>query len=87
MSAGRPHERSLPLSGVRVLDFSSLLPGPLTSLLLAEAGAEVLQVERPPRGDEMRSYVPRLGESSANYALLNRGKRSAAVEPQGPGRA
>jgi crotonobetainyl-CoA:carnitine CoA-transferase CaiB-like acyl-CoA transferase len=84
MSAGRPHERSLPLAGVRVLDFSSLLPGPLASLLLAEAGAEVLQVERPPRGDEMRSYVPRLGESSANYALLNRGKRSAAVDLKDP---
>lgn len=73
-----------PLSGVKVLDFSSLLPGPLTTLLLAEAGAEVLQVERPPRGDEMRSYIPRLGPSSANYALLNRGKRSAAVDLKDP---
>jgi alpha-methylacyl-CoA racemase len=73
-----------PLAGVQVLDFSSLLPGPLTTLLLAEAGAEVLQVERPPRGDEMRSYVPRLGPSSANYALLNRGKRSAAVDLKDP---
>ncbi|MGY1605130.1 CaiB/BaiF CoA transferase family protein [Geodermatophilus sp. SYSU D00815] len=78
---GRP---SPPLAGVRVLDFSSLLPGPLATLLLAEAGAEVLQVERPPRGDEMRSYQPRLGESSANYALLNRGKRSAAVDLKDP---
>jgi len=75
---------SLPLAGVRVLDFSSLLPGPMATLLLAEAGAEVLQVERPPGGEEMRSYSPRLGESSANYALLNRGKRAAAVDLKDP---
>jgi alpha-methylacyl-CoA racemase len=73
-----------PLTGIRVLDFSTLLPGPLTTLLLAEAGADVLQLERPPRGDEMRGYVPRLGESSANYALLNRGKRSVAVDLKDP---
>ncbi|MPZ63554.1 MAG: CoA transferase [Propionibacteriales bacterium] len=73
-----------PLAGLKVLDFSTLLPGPLATLLLAEAGAEVLQLERPPRGDEMRSYQPRLGESSANYALLNRGKRSAAVDLKDP---
>jgi alpha-methylacyl-CoA racemase len=73
-----------PLAGMRVLDFSTLLPGPLATLLLAEAGAEVLQVERPPRGDEMRSYRPRLGEDSANYTLLNRGKRSAAVDLKDP---
>jgi alpha-methylacyl-CoA racemase len=75
---------SLPLAGVRVLDFSSLLPGPMATLLLAEAGAEILQVERPPRGDEMRSYSPRVGESSANYALLNRGKRAVAVDLKDP---
>jgi crotonobetainyl-CoA:carnitine CoA-transferase CaiB-like acyl-CoA transferase len=72
------------LAGVKVLDFSTLLPGPLATLLLAEAGAEVLQIERPPRGDEMRSYTPKLGESSANYALLNRGKQSAAADLKDP---
>jgi len=69
-----------PLSGVRVLDFSTLLPGPLATLLLAEAGADVLKIERPGVGDEMRTYVPRLGASSANFALLNRGKRSAVLD-------
>ncbi len=73
-----------PLHGVTVLDFSTLLPGPLATLVLAEAGAEVLQIERPPRGDEMRSYAPTLGDSSANYALLNRGKGSAAVDLKDP---
>ncbi len=69
-----------PLSGVRVLDFSTLLPGPLATLLLAEAGAEVIKIERPGRGDEMRSYTPKFGADSVNFALLNRGKRSIAID-------
>jgi crotonobetainyl-CoA:carnitine CoA-transferase CaiB-like acyl-CoA transferase len=70
---------------VRVLDFSTLLPGPLATLLLAEAGAEVVKIERPEHGDEMRSYEPKLGPDSANFALLNRGKRSIAVDLKDPG--
>jgi crotonobetainyl-CoA:carnitine CoA-transferase CaiB-like acyl-CoA transferase len=71
---------SQPLAGVCVLDFSTLLPGPLASLLLAEAGAEVIKIERPGSGDEMRSYEPKFGDSSVNFALLNRGKRSIAID-------
>lgn len=70
----------IPLGGIRVLDFSTLLPGPLATLILAEAGAQVIKVERPDRGDEMRSYTPKFGEDSANFALLNRGKESVAVD-------
>ncbi|MFT4066546.1 CaiB/BaiF CoA transferase family protein [Paraburkholderia sp.] len=69
-----------PLTGVKVLDFSTLLPGPLCSLLLAEAGAEVIKFERPARGDEMRSYEPKAGLDSANFVLLNRGKKSVAID-------
>lgn len=69
-----------PLEGIRVLDFSTLLPGPLATLILVEAGAEVIKVERPGRGDEMRSYVPKFGDDSVNFALLNRGKRSIAID-------
>lgn len=68
-----------PLHGVRVLDLSSLLPGPLATLLLADAGADVVRIERPPAGDELRSYEPKLGETSAQYAILNRGKRAFAA--------
>jgi alpha-methylacyl-CoA racemase len=69
-----------PLTGIRVLDFSTLLPGPLATLLLAEAGAEVIRIERPGAGDEMRSYTPKFGTDSVNFALLNRGKRSIAID-------
>src|SRR6188474_1388415 len=68
-----------PLAGIRVLDFSTLLPGPLATLLLAEAGAEVIKIERPGRGDEMRSYEPKFGADSVNFALLNRGKKSLTI--------
>jgi alpha-methylacyl-CoA racemase len=69
-----------PLHGITVLDFSTLLPGPLATLLLAEAGARVIKVERPGNGDEMRSYTPKFGKDSVNFALLNRGKESVAID-------
>jgi alpha-methylacyl-CoA racemase len=68
-----------PLAGIRVIDFSTLLPGPLASLILAEAGAEVVKVERP-EGDEMRGYEPRFGAAGVGFALLNRGKRSITLD-------
>jgi len=73
-----------PLAGVRVLDFSTLLPGPLAGLILAEAGAEVIKVERADYGEEMRLYAPKFGDTSANFAMLNRGKRSLAVDLKDP---
>jgi len=74
-----------PLDGLLVLDFSTLLPGPMATLLLAEAGAEVVKVERPGFGEEMRHYQPRWGRDSVNFALLNRGKKSIAVDLKNPG--
>ncbi len=78
-------EMMRPLEGIRVLDFSTLLPGPMATLVLAEAGAEVIKIERPGRGDEMRSYAPKFGADSVNFALLNRGKRSIAIDLKQPG--
>jgi len=74
-----------PLDGIKVLDLSTLLPGPLATLILAEAGAEIIKVERPGRGDEMRSYVPKFGSDSSNFAMLNRGKRSIAIDLKSEG--
>jgi crotonobetainyl-CoA:carnitine CoA-transferase CaiB-like acyl-CoA transferase len=53
----------LPLAGIRVLDFSTLLPGPMAGLFLFEAGAELIKIERPGTGDELRTSSPRLGEA------------------------
>ena len=74
----------IPLEGIRVLDFSTLLPGPLATLILAEAGAQVIKIERPERGDEMRSYTPEFGADSVNFALLNRGKESVEFDLKSP---
>ena len=72
------------LAGVRILDFSTLLPGPLATLFLVDAGAEVVKIERAPGGDEMRSYNPRWGDDSGNFHLLNRGKKSVALDLKSP---
>lgn len=69
----------LPLEGLTVLDFSTLLPGPLTTLMLAEAGATVIKVERP-GGEDMRRFPPRLDGGSAPYAVLNGNKESIVVD-------
>ena len=68
------------LDGIKVLDFSTLLPGPMATLFLAEAGAEVIKVERPGSGEDMRQYPPFWGGESINFAMLNRGKKSIAVD-------
>ena len=69
----------LPLDDLLVLDFSTLLPGPMASLFLAEAGARVIRVERP-GGEDMRRFPPRFGETSAPFAVLNRGKDSVEID-------
>src|SRR5215469_10921532 len=68
-----------PLSGLCVLDFTTLLPGPLATLMLAEAGAEVIKIERP-GGEEMRAAAPCLDGESVAFALLNRGKTSCVLD-------
>ena len=51
-----------PLEGLFVLDFSTLLPGPLATLLLAEAGAEVVKIERPGSGEENARPYAQMGD-------------------------
>jgi alpha-methylacyl-CoA racemase len=72
-----------PLSGLLVLDFTTLLPGPLATLVLAEAGAEVIKIERP-GGEDMRHYEPRFDGESAMFMLLNRGKQSLVLDLKHP---
>ena len=68
-----------PLEGVLVADFTTLLPGPLATLLLAEAGAEVVKIERP-GGEDVRRFPPHWGNQSAAFAFLNRGKKSLIAD-------
>lgn len=72
-----------PLKGIKVLDFSTLLPGPMCTLLLAEAGADVIKIERA-SGDDMRDYSPKIGADSVNFSLLNRGKKSIVADLKDP---
>ncbi len=79
---------SLPLEGVRVLDFSTLLPGPYATQLLADMGAEVLRVEAPNRPDLLKLMPPMVGEGkakvSAAHASINRNKKSIAIDLKNP---
>jgi crotonobetainyl-CoA:carnitine CoA-transferase CaiB-like acyl-CoA transferase len=67
------------LNGVRILDLSRLLPGPYCTRLLADLGAEVIKVEEPGRGDYIRSLAPFENGVSIAFELLNRGKKSIAL--------
>ncbi|NRH29555.1 CaiB/BaiF CoA-transferase family protein [Pseudomonas sp. MS19] len=73
-----------PLASLKILDFSTLLPGPFASLLLADMGAEVLRVESPTRADLVRVLPPHVDGVSASHAYLNRNKRSIALDLKKP---
>jgi crotonobetainyl-CoA:carnitine CoA-transferase CaiB-like acyl-CoA transferase len=73
-----------PLSSLKVLDFSTLLPGPFASLLLADMGAAVLRIESPTRLDLLRVLPPHDQGVSASHAYLNRNKRSLALDLKQP---
>jgi crotonobetainyl-CoA:carnitine CoA-transferase CaiB-like acyl-CoA transferase len=70
-----------PLTGIRVLDLSRVLAGPLASQTLADMGAEVIKVERPGTGDETRGYPPfsPSGKYSSYFGSVNRGKKSITI--------
>jgi len=74
----------VPLRGVRVLDLSRLLPGPFASLVLADLGAEVDKIEDTDAGDYLRHMPPLVGDTSAMFLALNRGKRSACLDLKKP---
>ena len=72
------------LTGVNVLDFSTLLPGPLATKLLYDAGAQVIKVERPGTGDDLRHYPPMQDGTSVSFQQLNGGKQSITVDLKDP---
>ena len=83
MTPGAPS--APPLAGLRVLDLSRVLAGPLCTMMLGDLGADVLKVERPGTGDDTRQWGPPWaegpgGRESAYYLSVNRNKRSVAAD-------
>lgn len=69
-----------PLNGLKILDFTTLLPGPYATQLLADMGADVLRIEAPNRPDLLKYMPPMVGKVSAAHATINRNKKSLALD-------
>ncbi len=72
-----------PLAGIRVIDLSAVVSGPMAAGILADQGADVIKVE-PPGGDMSRHVGPAKGDISALFMAINRGKRSIALDLKAP---
>lgn len=71
---------SLPLEGVTIVDLTTRLPGPLATLMLAQAGARVIHVERAPDGEEMRRLEPAVDGLSVHYRWLSQRKETVLLD-------
>lgn len=69
----------LPLDGIRILDLTRLIPGAFCTSILADLGAEVIKIEEPKIGDYGRQIRPLKGSISYRFLLLNRNKKSFAL--------
>src|SRR5437899_11821731 len=75
-SSGRP-----PLSGIRVIDFSRVIAGPMCTQILSDMGAEVIKIENPDGGDDTRKGAgPRVAGERHFFMTFNRGKKSVALD-------
>lgn len=77
-------KRSAPLSDVKVLDLSNFLAAPMCGMLLADFGADVLKVERPGAGDEMRYWGENRDGVGLYHKVINRGKKSITLDLRTP---
>ena len=73
-----------PLSGLRVIDLTRVLAGPLATQFLGDLGAEILKIEPPGTGDETRGFAPFVGDEGHYFVGLNRGKRSLVLDLRHP---
>ena len=80
----KPTDATLPLSGIRVIDLANFLAGPITSMFLADFGADVIKVERPETGDEVRFWGNNKDGVGLMYKLINRNKRSITADLKSP---
>ena len=76
-----------PLDGLRVVDLSRVLAGPVATMILGDLGADVVKIERPGTGDDTRGWGPPWSPAGdASYYLgVNRNKRSVALDLKDPG--
>ena len=75
---------ALPLEGVKVLDLTNVMAGPYCSMVLGDMGAEVVKIENFPEGDASRRFDPRINDESYCFAVLNRNKKSLALDMKDP---
>ncbi len=83
----RPAGAPLALQGIRVVDFSHFIAGPLATMFLADLGADVIKIEPPGRGDDLRYYppvLPELPDQGGPFLWGNRSKRSVALDLKNP---
>ncbi len=78
MSNRKPQQG--PLLGIKILDLSRLLPGPLATQMMADLGAEVIKIEDPKAPDYNRFFPPMKGSQSINYISINRSKLSITLD-------
>jgi crotonobetainyl-CoA:carnitine CoA-transferase CaiB-like acyl-CoA transferase len=73
-----------PLTGIRVLDLSTVVAGPTATMILADLGADIVKVERIDGGDDARDMGPHRGQWGAYFIPINRGKRSITIDVTKP---
>jgi crotonobetainyl-CoA:carnitine CoA-transferase CaiB-like acyl-CoA transferase len=85
MSADQNRDAGLPLAGIRVIDFTQVMMGPVCTQMLADHGADVIKVERKGAGDLSRStFEPVAGQDNPIFCSLNRNKRSVEIDLRDP---
>ena len=74
----------LPLEGVNVLDLTNIMAGPYCTMVLGDMGADVVKIEDFPEGDGTRRFDPKINDESYCFAVLNRNKKSIALDLKDP---
>jgi crotonobetainyl-CoA:carnitine CoA-transferase CaiB-like acyl-CoA transferase len=75
---------ALPLEGVRVLDLTNVMAGPYCATVLGDMGADIVKIEAFPEGDTTRRFEPQVNGESYCFAVLNRNKKSLALDMKDP---
>ena len=79
------HDQNTPLAGVKILDLTRVLAGPLCTQYLGDLGAEVIKIENPENGDDTRAWGPPFSQDVSAYFLgVNRNKKSLALDFKNP---